>query len=95
MICRLVRRGELLAENVECRMNLDHRRADGTPGWRGEAWVPTDVVILPGDRLTIETGEGTQADIAIERIVVDGSAGRMLVRFTGSTPLGPGDLESA
>jgi hypothetical protein len=53
------------------------------------------VVLLPGEQLLLETASGWSADVVVQRVVVDGSVGKMLVRFTGTAPLGPADSQSA
>jgi hypothetical protein len=84
----------LIIDGVECTLEPDKRRPDGGEGWRGEAWVPTDIVLLPGEPLTLESSRGWKAQIEVQRVMVDGSAGKMLVRFTGTQPLGSAE-ESA
>lgn len=86
MIGRLLRNNEVLADNVDCMINRDYRRDDGQDGWWGETWLPLDVHLLPGDKVTWQPAGGAPAGIVIERITVDGRLGRMLVRFSGTEP---------
>ncbi|MEO8200622.1 MAG: hypothetical protein ABI679_08895 [Gemmatimonadota bacterium] len=87
MIGRIYRKGELLADQVDCDVKRDYRREDEHEGWRGEAWLPLDVHLLPGDRVTWDPAEGPSVEIMIERIAVDGSSGRIFVRWIGVEPL--------
>lgn len=83
-IGRFYRGGSILAAGVELKIKADHRRRDGREGWHGEAWLPTEAFLIPGDRLRLEIdGEGTEdVEVVIDRVTVDSSAGRMLVRFS-------------
>lgn len=73
--------GPLLAE-ADIRITTDYRRPDGREGWRGEAYFPIDVVVLPGERLRLEPSQGSGTDIVVDRVTVDSRAERILVRFT-------------
>jgi hypothetical protein len=81
---RFYRSGSVIADGVEIKIHADYRRADGREGWRGEAWLPTEAFLIPGDRLRLEVDGGDKEDVevVIDRVTVDSSAGRMLVRFS-------------
>lgn len=76
------RDGTVVVPEVELKITADHRRPDGQEGWRGEAWIPTDAHVFPGDRLRLQFQGGDTETVLIDRVTVDPSAGRMLVRFT-------------
>ena len=78
---KLSRDGAVIAEGLEIKIGADHRRSDGRDGWRGEAWLPTDASVIPGDRLRVEITGGEAEDVIIDRVTVDSAASRMLVRF--------------
>jgi hypothetical protein len=80
-IGRFSRDGSVIADAIELEIAADYRRSDGREGWRGEAWLPTDAIIFPGDRLRLEFQTGEMEDVVIDRVTVDSKAGRMLVRF--------------
>lgn len=86
MIGRLLRNGEVLADSVECDISRDYRRDDGRVGWRGETWIPIEVHLLPGDKVTWQPQDGAPIAVLVERITVGGRAGRMLVRFSSIDP---------
>lgn len=76
------RDGNVIITDVELNITADHRRADGQDGWRGEAWIPTDAQVFPGDRLRLHCHGGEPETVLIDRVTVDPSASRMLIRFT-------------
>ena len=83
----------VVAGKVEVTIAPDHRRLDQSEGWRGEAWLPIDSQVLPGDTLTLEMGDGHSGSVLIERVTVDSKAGQMLIRFTSIGPMeGDGNL---
>lgn len=95
MIGRFSRNGEVLVEGSEVTIALDDRRKEGPAAWYGEAWVPTQITVIPGDRLTL-TLAGEHREILVNRVTVDSRASRMLVRFVGNGPLpGPPDPASS
>ena len=81
---RFYRSGSVIAAGVELKIQTDHRRSDGREGWRGEAWLPTEACLIPGDRLRLEidSEETEEIEVVIDRVTVDSAAGRMLVRFS-------------
>lgn len=80
-IGRFSRNGSVIGGDIELEIRVDHRRADGRVGWHGEAWLPTDEIIIPGDRIHLEIQGEKAEDVVIDRVTVDSAAGRMLVRF--------------
>jgi hypothetical protein len=76
------RDGNVLINDVELSITADHRRADGRDGWRGEAWIPTEVHVFPGDRLRLQLHGSEPETVLIDRVTVDPAASRMLIRFT-------------
>ena len=80
-IGRFSRNGSVIAESIELEISADYRRSDGRDGWRGEAWLPIDAIVLPGDQLRLHLHSGETEDVVIDRVTVDSTAGRMLVRF--------------
>lgn len=80
-IGQFFRNGSVVAKDIELDLRTDHRRSDGRVSWHGEAWLPTDEIIIPGDQLRLEISEGETEDVVIDRVTVDSTAGRMLVRF--------------
>lgn len=80
-IGRFSRNGSVIADAIELEIGADYRRSDGRDGWRGEAWLPIDAVVVPGDLLRLDFATGEAEDVVIDRVTVDSKAGRMLVRF--------------
>jgi hypothetical protein len=78
----------VVADQVEISLARDYRRVGELESWWGEAWLSTASHLLPGDELTLVLSGGVVTPIVIERVTVDSKASRMLVRFTGSGPLG-------
>jgi hypothetical protein len=87
MIARILRQQAVVADQVEISLARDYRRVGELESWWGEAWLSTASHVLPGDELTLEVSGGVATPIVIERVTVDSTASRMLVRFTGSGPL--------
>ena len=83
MIVRLTSAKGTVAQEVEVSITRDFRNLEHPEGWRGEAWLPMDAVIMPGERLRLELPDGQSAEILIERVTVDTKDQRMLARFTG------------
>ena len=80
-IGRLSRNGSVIAQDIELEIRVDHRRSDGRDGWHGEAWLPTDEIIIPGNVLRLEIQGESAEDVVVDRVTVDSGGARMLVRF--------------
>jgi len=78
---RLSRSNGIIADRVELEIRPDHRRSDGREGWYGEAWLSTDVIVIPGEHLQLHIDGGDAEEVVVDRVTVDSRAGRMLVRF--------------